>query len=67
MRSAQSPMITLPPCLQEYLSDVTQVDIVYTAVLNRASGEPLRSVCRAHSASRVCNNLLVFSVMGCWA
>jgi len=30
--------------LQEYLSDATQVDIVYLTVLNRASGEPLRSV-----------------------
>ncbi|KAL0049325.1 hypothetical protein WJX82_011369 [Trebouxia sp. C0006] len=27
--------------LQEYLSDATQVDVVYLTVLNRASGEPL--------------------------
>lgn len=32
------------PVLQEYLSDVNQVDIVYLTVLNRASGEPLRFV-----------------------
>jgi len=30
--------------MQEYLSDATQVDVVYLTVLNRASGEPLRSV-----------------------
>lgn len=30
--------------MQEYLADPSQVDIVYRTVLDRASGEPLRSV-----------------------
>ena len=31
-------------CLQEYLADPSQIDIVYRTVLDRASGEPLRSI-----------------------
>ena len=31
-------------CMQEYLADPSQIDIVYRTVLDRASGEPLRSV-----------------------
>lgn len=48
--------------LQEYLSDVNQVDTVYLTVLNRASGEPLRSLLASFVAVTLNDTLCLISI-----
>ena len=55
--------------LQEYLSDVSQVDIVYMTVLNRASGEPLRFVLawpKLGSVTKVQHNTVLYRAVWQW-